>query len=286
MNQISRIGLGTVQFGLDYGISNRNGKLSNSASEILTHAIKSGIQTLDTAHGYGNAEEIIGNTNLADGFKIISKVPANVDANALNRLFSESLEKLKVQSIEGLLFHDFSTWENNKALALDMIRLKKRGKIAKWGFSLYHPSQLDKIIDLEFDLVQVPFNVFDQRFTEAFELLKSKGVEIHIRSAFLQGLFFLDSDRIISKFGLEVQQQVGRLNELANELEISLSSLLLNFPLSIEAINKVVIGVDGLESLTQNIEGLNAFEKVKAVATGLMEYSSKDENLILPFNWN
>src|SRR4051812_1404886 len=104
----SKFALGTVQFGLDYGISNKKGQVSvEEVSEILNFSIKNGIDTLDTAYGYGNSEEVLGNIDTSQKFKIISKLPILSKNEKAETFFFESLKRLKQKSIYAYMFHDF-----------------------------------------------------------------------------------------------------------------------------------------------------------------------------------
>jgi aryl-alcohol dehydrogenase-like predicted oxidoreductase len=284
----SRIGLGTVQFGLDYGISNTHGQLTgDTVKELLQIAVENHIDTLDTAHGYGDAEKVLGNTGLASVFSIVSKIPAGVHAPGLREAFRESLNRLGVDGLYGLLFHDFSTWQADEKLWDILAGMRAEGTIQKAGFSLYYPQQLEKLLDrgIPFDLVQLPYNIFDRRFEPFLETLSEKGVEVHIRSVFLQGIFFLKEDTLRKKFGDKIAYDVWKIKNLALENAIPVHALLLNLPLQNPFISKVIIGVEGPQTLRQNIAALEFYDKVANISRLLEPFASSDENLLLPFNW-
>lgn len=190
---IKKIALGTVQFGLDYGISNRDGQVSASAVvEILGIARDRGIDMLDTAVTYGSSEAVIGSALVAGGrhFDIVSKFPPDTTATNFDATLRGTLERLGVRQITAYLAHDFSSY-TNPGVRERLRRAKDAGLIRQMGLSVYYPHQIAWLLDagVPCDVVQLPFNVFDQRFRPLFRELRARGAEIHVRSVFLQGLF-------------------------------------------------------------------------------------------------
>lgn len=250
---IGKVALGTVQFGLNYGINNIQGKVSTTeVKKILEICRCFGIDTLDTAHSYGNSEEILGENNLYD-LNIISKLPL-CNLNTAASIFEESLERLNLRKVYGYMFHNFSIYKKNKKLWTVLECLKQEGKISKIGVSLYKPDELKELMKdgVKLDIVQVPYNLFDRQFESFFPFLKDKGIEIHTRSAFLQGLFFrplrdlpIHFEKIRTK--LEFLQSFIKINKL------SLPQVCLGFVLSNPNIDKVIIGVDSSRQLLENI---------------------------------
>jgi aryl-alcohol dehydrogenase-like predicted oxidoreductase len=278
---ISKLALGTVQFGLDYGINNTNGQVQISDIQtILAFANSVGLDTLDTAFLYGNSEENLGQCAL-NAFKIVSKLPP-CEADEIEGTLEKSLNRLQQNQLYGYLFHHFSTYEKDEKTIDKLQELKAKGKIQKIGFSLYNPSELEFLFDknIDFDLIQVPYNLFDQRFDVYFPLLKSKGVEIHTRSAFLQGLFFKDLSAIPPHF----KAVIPKLKQL-NQYEIDKGALCLNFVVSNPNIDKVVIGVDGVEQLKMNVENLKSIDKVRAIRAELKTLQVDNEAIINPSLW-
>ena len=280
-----KIALGTVQFGLDYGINNPVGKVDlTEIEQILTYALKSGIDTLDTASLYGDSEKRLGQFSLPK-FKIISKLP-DCKVNEVKSHFMTSLEHLKQERIYGYIIHHFDTYRKQPELFSAIKELKEDGLIEKIGFSLYHPYELEYLIEneVEFQLVQFPLNIFDQRFIPYLDFLKQKGVEIHIRSAFLQGLFFMNTEDLPNHFQ-SVKSKLIRLNELCTSEGIDKSLLCLGFLVENQNIDKVVIGVDNVTQLQSNVKHLSFLGKIQGIKDELYEMKEKDEQIILPMNW-
>jgi len=127
--------------------------------------------------------------------------------------------------------------------------------------------------------VQLPYNVFDRRFEPLLADLRKMEVEVHSRSPFLQGLFFLNPDSLPSHF----DQVKPFLHEIRNRFPVSneLSGALLSFCVENPLIDRVVIGVNTAEQLTQNLEG----NKGIMFKTNWDRFEVKDESILLPYQW-
>jgi len=261
MFNASRIALGTVQFGLDYGISNSNGKPSlNEIDSILNLAIDNNIIFLDTANAYGEAEQVIGLLN-SNRFEIVTKFLPESQNGLFENQFQESLLKLKTDKVFGLLAHRPMDVVNNPKIWEKMNLQKDLQKVMKIGFSFDKPEEYYAVIKKSFfpDLVQVPFNYFDDRFVDIIEELKDKGCEIHVRSAFLQGLFFTDTNQLPSFFD-EVKELLSKLQK---EYDTSLPATLLRFVLDNESIDKVLVGVQNKIQLKNILDSLQNAPEIK-----------------------
>lgn len=209
-----KLGLGTAQFGLPYGISNKTGQVApDEVANILKLASASGMTVLDTAAGYGNAEEILGNCLASEyAFSIVTKTPPlkadevrREDVNKVEIAFESSLRHLGHQSVFGLLVHHSADLLNpgGDRLYATLRRWKDEGRVRKIGVSVYAKDEVDQIFDqYALDLVQLPLNVFDQRFVYdgTLQRLHAGGVEVHVRSAFLQGLLLMRTEELPTYF--------------------------------------------------------------------------------------
>ena len=190
-----RIALGTVQFGLDYGVSNQTGVVGDGELDaILVKARHAGIDTLDTAQAYGHAERRLGAHNTTD-FKVISKLAPGIEAANVAIALENSLEQLARPHLEGLLLH--RSQDATPLLLEQLITLQKRGLVDKIGVSVYSPQELELWLTdgYPLQLVQLPANLLDQRFLRSgwLDRLQAMGCEIHVRSLFLQGLLLMQS---------------------------------------------------------------------------------------------
>jgi aryl-alcohol dehydrogenase-like predicted oxidoreductase len=285
-----KIALGTVQFGLPYGISNKYGQVpEEETKKILTCSQECGISVLDTAIGYGESEQRLGNIGI-ENWDVITKLPEipkdciNVDA-WIKRQFANSLERLNVNQVSGLMLHQ--PMQLVDAIGNDIWQtiqeLKENGLVKKVGFSVYSPNELDRIcIDFQPDIVQVPLNILDQRFIEKGHIckLKNNGVEVHVRSAFLQGLLLMPIEDIPPWFN-PIIHKLELFRAEANKRNISTLQLAIGFVESINEVDKVVVGVNTLDQLHEIIDAAS----VKIDSKGLKFMSVKDIDFINPTNW-
>ena len=200
-----RLVLGTVQFGLAYGVSHQGGAVSRSeAADILTFATKSGIRTLDTAAAYGESESVLGELlDVNASLGIVTKtVPIRTDAlatsdiTAIDEGFRRSLVRLRRDRVSALLVHD-----SRDLLASGGDRLwtlletyRADGLAARIGVSVYDATEIEAVLArYPVELMQLPASVFDQRLVldGTLERLASRGVAVHIRSLLLQGLLLM-----------------------------------------------------------------------------------------------
>ena len=277
MKNNRKLVLGTVQFGLQYGINSAGRPSLEQVSEILKEAKSRGIDILDTSSAYGNAEIILGEVKAANKFKIVSKYPKC--KKSVKDTFNNSLRILGTDHLYGYLLHHFEVYKNNKQIWNDFIQLQKEGMVDRIGFSLYEPWELDLILndDIPFSLIQVPYNIFDRQFEPYFQKLKAMGVEIHVRSTFLQGLFFKDRTTLPDKL-LPLKKHLVQLDEYAAIKEMTVGDLALNYNLQNPNIDGVLIGVDNKEQLIQN------FASVKDMDINL-DIRVEDTELLKPVNW-
>lgn len=279
---IKKLALGTVQFGLNYGISNHEGQTpEKEVKEILNLAHQTGIKTLDTAWAYGSSEQVLGKTLPSDHtFEIVSKFPTIDPGKSISDYLQESLERLGAKSFYGYLAHTADLLKQNNALWSELQRLKAERLVSKIGYSLYSPSELQYLLSMKMipDLIQIPYNIFDRRFEPHFEMLRDSGIEIHTRSAFLQGLFFTDPEKLPAFFD-SVKSQLKLVKEEFSSVA-DLSASLLYFCASHPAVSRVVVGVNTADQLSDNLNGLKTV-KIKEWPL----FSIKDESILLPYHW-
>lgn len=277
MNLKAKIGLGTVQFGLDYGISNESGKTpQKEVRRILEFAINEGIDTLDTAIAYGNSEIVLGTVGV-ESFKIVSKyLPESESKLTMSEQLKNSLSNLKKNSLYGYLAHRPKDVLSNPSQWDQLKRFKDEGLVKKIGFSLNEPEELENLLSNRFqpDLIQVPFNYFDRRFQQLAKYLHEGGCEIHSRSIFLQGLFFRDSQTLPDHF-----EEVKTLIQDVKKSTKNLAGSLLRFVLEKPFIDKVIIGVENKTQLKENLESL---DKVFVLPDTKFEMSN---SILIPSNW-
>jgi len=282
--------LGTVQFGLSYGINNSKGKVSlNDSLKILGYAYDNGIRTLDSAEAYGNAHEVIGifhNKNPTKIFNIITKLPKLINYDIIDKV-NGYLKDLKVNHLETLMFHSFDSYQNN-INNFDVLKdLKSSNKIKSLGVSIYTNYEIEKVIlNKDIDIIQLPFNLFDNANLrgDILQKAKIKGKIIHTRSSLLQGLFFKDendSNKIVQK----LKNELTLLSSISKRDKTSISELALSYCVQQETIDNVLIGVDSVNQLIDNLDAVNYKIKQKTIDS-INSINIGNLDLLNPSLWN
>ena len=194
---MSKLALGTVQFGLNYGVSNISGQTNLSeATKIIKLAEEENIDLIDTAISYGDSEKTIGKIGILD-FRFVSKLPSVLNIKEdlsiiVEEIIKKSLQRLGIKSLYGLLIHNSHDLlgSSGSKLIYSLNQIKARGLIEKIGVSIYSDADLIKIPLEEIDIIQLPFSIYDQRLLKngTLKTLSNFNISIHLRSIFLQGL--------------------------------------------------------------------------------------------------
>lgn len=290
-NNISKLGLGTVQFGKSYGLKGNMIKKQTEVNMILNLLKKNGITLLDTASNYLDSEKKIGQYKKNSFFKIItktininSKTVTKAEIKLIDKHFHNSLKNIKQKKIHGLLIHKFE--DILKPGGFNIINLlkeyKDKGYIKKIGISLYSPEQFYKTLDLfEPDIVQFPLNIFDQRFLDInFSLFKKK-IEFHARSIFLQGLLVNDIKKL-PRFFFPIKKKLEKMHNFLNKIEVSMIEACIYFAIQQKNIDHFIIGVDNYKQLESIIE---IFKKKKKKRIDFSKFSINQNKFIDPRNW-
>ncbi len=292
MLNTKKIILGTVQFGIKYGINNIKGRPSKkSVFQILDRAYELGIRTLDTAEAYGDSHRIISEYHSSSNnrFEIITKYSSS--SNEQNPILIKRVDNLlnlfKIQRLYSYMFHSFEDFMvNYNKFHEEIVQLKLDNKVGKIGVSIYSNEQIEKILSLDcIDLIQLPFNLLDnhdQRY-EILDKAKKKGMEIHTRSSFLQGLFFKDIKDLSGNL-LELKDELEQIDTFCNSHEISKHELAINYPLSKKYVDKVLIGVDSVDQLESNIRAVNTIID-SSVFSQIDRFKVKNKDLLNPSKW-
>lgn len=288
---MSKLALGTVQFGLSYGIANQSGQVSfREAKKILEQASKAKVDLLDTAIAYGDSEKVLGKIGVKK-FNVVSKLHGLPESCAdidswVDEQVEGSIGRLGIPSLYGLLLHRSENLLGNsgKKLIDALNRVKSDGLVQKVGVSIYDPLELDEVMHLmRIDLVQAPLNVIDRRLETSGWLLSlhNEGVEVHTRSAFLQGLLLMPRNKIPAKS----EAWATLWDSWASELEVnnlSAAAACLSYPLSLPEVDRVVVGVDSVDQL----KAIFAASQIKLPHHDFSFMTSEDQMLINPSNWS
>ncbi|KAA6338202.1 hypothetical protein EZS27_013768 [termite gut metagenome] len=273
----NKIGIGTAQFGMRYGISNFNGQTSPSEVKRILHVCHlNEIKYIDTAAAYGKAENILGLNDLSN-FRIITKFMHYSGKGMIKEQLNTSLNNLKIKSLYGLLAHKPLELLSDDFYWNELIALKETGKIKKIGLSFNTVTEMELLLEKGRipDIIQVPYNYLDNRFEKLMIDLKKKGCEIHARSIFLQGLFFRNIDTLDSFF-----DEVKPILNFVKENVKSLEGTLLNFVIEKEFVDVAIIGIENSIQLINNINSINKGEKLPPLNKKI------SDSILIPSNWN
>lgn len=291
MNAVAKLGLGTVQWGMPYGVTNREGMTPpGEVAHILAAARAVGVRTLDTAALYAQAEVVLGQQDIA-AFDVVTKTPrfatgriSNDQADALVATFHQSLQRLRQERVHGLLLHHAADLvaPGGELLLNAMRALKSAGLVSRIGVSVYDASQLEAVLDVfRPDIVQLPLNVFDRRLVDDGSLarLGSLGVEVHARSAFLQGLLLMGTDELPAYFA-PIRPLLVRWHAACSEQGMTPVQAALAFVRELPGVSVCLVGVQDRAQFEQCARDFNRGENFDA--TGL---ACNDPAFVNPALW-
>ena len=297
--KLSRICLGTVQLGMDYGINNPDGKPSFEESrKIILAALENGITTFDTAPAYGDSEKIlgrcIGDSGEAKGDGVfISKLsamdwglPLGKISDRIRGSLDMTLNNLRISKLPIYLLHRFDDIGRQDGFVLkELMTLKERGLVEKIGVSIYTPDEAEECLRIDdIEAIQVPFNLIDKRLLEIdfFRRAKARNKFVLVRSVFLQGLFF--------RKGLPDQLKESRpyrekLEDLVREEGLSMAELALRYVLSFEEIDSILVGVEKLGQLLENIRISRKGPLPESIIKKINNLGTAPSHVIDPRQW-
>lgn len=281
-----KIILGTVQLGLNYGINNSVGKptLENSMA-ILEEAYQNQILNLDTSDLYGESQEVIARFPHKKAFKIFSKFSLENNSSIEYHL-DRTLKTLGMERIEAYSFHrieDFFKYDNQT----EVEKVKKSGKVKYIGVSLYSNDQLNAAINTPYlDIIQLPLNLLDHKKMKdgLIEKAKEKGKIVHVRSVYLQGLFFKKMHELTGNLkGLK--KNLTMIHELAAKNAMTIEELALGYVLNLKSIDGVLIGVETAEQLKRNEEIIKKINFNSNLIQKIEDIIVEDRVLLNPSVW-
>ncbi|MDC1478433.1 aldo/keto reductase [Pseudomonadales bacterium] len=298
-NKNKSIVLGTAQLGLDYGINNELGKPTKASSfAILSHAVENGIQYIDTASAYGESESIIGewlNTGWHGRVKVITKLSPLVATLALNAEVKEvnhnvekslyqSLINLKTNKIDVLMLHRAEHLTiYSGAILKRVLSWKQKGSIGALGVSVQSPSELGLALNHpEIEYIQLPFNILDFRWGNAIKKLllakQKRSIKIHVRSVFLQGLLLTDKVALWEKAHENEPMKIIKWLEETSSVcdDNNISSLCLNYVISNDWVDAIVVGVDSKDHLESAFNAI----KLNSLAPSVLNEIHKSRPLV------
>jgi aryl-alcohol dehydrogenase-like predicted oxidoreductase len=294
--KLSRLMVGTVQFGLNYGIANKTGQPSyKEVCDILSCAYAGGVNCLDTARAYGTSEDVIGQAlaelGLAGKVTVVTKIahvdeglaPSEVDRRIEDSV-TQSLKRLRLDALPLCLFHH----EENFSYVESLLKLKERGLVRHVGSSVMTPQMTKTIVNSgQAEAVQVPTSVLDRRYVRAgvFHDCRQKALGLFVRSIYLQGLVLMADSEIMPGIAAVVPV-LQRLRALAAEAGMGLAELAVRYVLGLEGVTCGVVGVETVDQMRQNVA---IFERgpldagmMKAVIAAVPDLP---DSILMPNKW-
>ncbi len=284
-SESSVFALGTAQFGVNYGITNDSGKPhADEVFHILDFAQSKGIHYLDSALAYGNSLDLLSDyiQEKKASFYVINKFSLLDDFDCLE-ISIENWVKKSATPFRALLVHDpqrLSEVSESKVKGF-VERLKNKKLIQKFGISIYEFEEYEKWSkNTDIELVQFPLNIMSQDFLPHLALLKSKGIELHARSLFLQGLLL---SQVLPKGFEGLERSWEKYREILKKTNMRPLELNLAWSKGISLIDKWVIGVNKKDELVEIIE---TFNRVPALlGTEVLQLKEHDNSLVDPRKW-
>lgn len=256
-----RIALGTAQFGMNYGVTNETGKISPAEQQrLIDYFIRSNHSYLDTAPSYGDAEESLGKILALHqaNIRVVTKGVFLDPSKSLKDQLRGSLRNLKRTSLYAFLVHDFFRIPHAllPKLAHDLQELRDEGLTLNVGASLYSPEELDLFLRYNVgNIIQIPLNPLDWRFPDSSLLTeaRSRAIEIHARSLFLQGLLLADPDQLPAHLKA-LHHDIDRFRSFASSRSLTPLQACWAFARAQTSADVIIIGVEGLVHLRQHLE--------------------------------
>lgn len=284
----ARLGLGTAQFGLDYGVSNRRGRVGeDEVRAVLDTAACSRMTLVDTAAAYGDAERVLGRSwPFPSPFQVVTKtLRLSEGLDRLEARARRSLERLGLARGYALLLHSAEDLlgPDGRALWARLERLKGEGLYQKIGFSAYasdEPAMLARRFNP--DVVQVPCSLLDQTLVRdgSLERMAEQGVEIHLRSIFLQGLLFLPRDGLPPGLA-HAGPRLSRIRRMLAEAGVDPMQAALAFALDRPEAAAAIVGVTSAAEL----RAILAASHAPAPALDWSELALDDAVALDPRRW-
>ena len=297
--QKNKLVLGTVQFGMKYGLHNTHGQPTKEESfAILDAALVAGIDTFDTAYAYGTTEDVLGawikERSLAGKVHIISKMkphalndyPDGAKASEVVRMeLEKSLARLNIKSLDGYLFHS-PHYIYLTHMVEGLQKAKKAGMAKNVGVSVYDEAEALQAAELGIDYVQVPYNAFDQRLdaTDFFAIAKKNKVTVFARSPFLQGLLLMQPSELPEHLSY-LRPHLERFIAIAAKRDLTPREAALRFADSASRASHIVFGVDTLSQLKENLNIVPSLD-VELVAEIKKAFRNLNHGAINPSMWS
>ncbi len=282
--------LGTVQFGLPYGVTNRAGQPSlEQAFAVLDSAWEAGVRVLDSAQGYGEANQVIAqyHAQCPHRFRVINKVlrqPSHI--NSVYDSLARERDALLIDTFECIMFHCPASVGPDVPDDF-FFQLHTRGLSRQSGVSLESSQEYEQLKQrFTFDVVQLPSNPINQKFIGGpfIDSLAREGVDVHVRSAFLQGLLLAGS--VVPPYLQPLSVLIDRMVHDSERQGISMIVACLLYSLQRKSVGHIVVGAQDVHQWKGIVD---AYKEAEAIKDSLMlpwhDYMCDDFDLAYPVQW-
>lgn len=289
--------LGTVQFGMDYGILNTKKPPVENSIKCLDYATQNGVRAIDTATAYGDAEEIVGqflskHTIARDNLWISTKFKPNtlddvkpeLYKNVIRDNICNSLKQLHTDYVDAYYLHSARyAFDDNILEAL--YEVKKEGLARDVGVSIYEPEEAYACFESEYvDIIQAPYSIFDHRMKNTGVFDRADRCKIDTRSAFIQGLIIM-GENDIPAFLSGARPIINKIDGICKETGLSRVELALAYVKREEAISHLVFGVDSIEQLKEDIVLFQSDVDNNLLQHIEDEFDNIDAAIVMPSLW-
>ena len=291
--------LGTVQFGINYGIQGNGRPNKDIVYDILNYSAENGVNLLDTATAYGDAETVLGGyfetyPEKKNHFGIVSKLPPDAFEGADKLEWPkiavqnarDGARRIGVQMYEAYLFHNASYIYEEKAVEA-LFEVKKTGLTKRIGVSIYSPKEAMKALEYpEIEAIQIPYNLFDRRLDKCGFFLKAKehNVEIYARSSLLQGLVLMDPSNLPEKVSF-AEKYIREFEKVCKEFDANPLETAVGYVGDHKDIDYVVFGVDNMEQLKEYLAIKRVHLPAELKETIDVAFRDVEEKLVNPVMW-
>lgn len=302
---VSKMTLGTVQLGMNYGVNNKNGMPTEEESfAILDAAYEGGVTILDTSDDYGKSEEVIGkylqmnpdkHFDICTKFRVTEETSKDIYAS-LKDFAIKSAKKLSIERIPIFMSHtekNFLDYGDRLIEALN--ELKKEGLIINAGISLSNKDALEPIMESGgFEAIQLPMNILDNEPIRngLIKRVSDSGIAVFVRSVYLQGIFFKKREDLLvqdperPELNQKILPVIEKIGEIAAEEGISVAQLAVSFIKDSCGVDSLVMGSETPEQVAENIKMFNAPSLSESTLKRIRdEFSDVDPFIISPWLW-
>lgn len=292
--------LGTVQFGMDYGIRGKKKPALSDSLEMLDYALHNGIDAIDTANAYGDAEDVVGayferNHSVRRRVHLISKfrpnllddVPEEQYYPVMKRNLEESFQRLHTDYLDGYLLHS-ARYVYDDAIIETLVRLRDEGYVRSVGVSVYEADEAKAgILRGDLDFLQLPYSVLDQRMLRSgiFALADERGFPLHSRSAFIQGLVLMEPDEVPPFLHDRAGPILKKVDSTCKETGLTRIQIAMGFVKRQRAVSHLVFGARNLIQLKEDISAFQRDLPDDVIAELERQFGDISADIVMPSLW-